>query len=233
MLLLHLTTIFAALTIRAAAVAVPIPVALQVRSETTCAQACGSASEWCSQGARDKLLAYPGCLGNSGHKFVFLGGEISARYENTHCVATFVTAKNNNVLVDCLTLEDKLNTVINRCFVDRDSGSGYDYLPISPQFWYFGINTCDGGRLAVEAVSPGGNPAVEVGVALRVGEARGLEKIPEEDEERQVIDFLLERQDGVKGTDVFNLPYSGGAARTLCQLGEKEPKLREMYGGCL
>ncbi|KAF8053882.1 hypothetical protein BZA05DRAFT_418391 [Tricharina praecox] len=210
--------------------AVRIPATLQARqTQATCEQSCGSSEEWCAQGARDKLLAYASCLNNRGRKFIYRGGLLSVRWGGTFCVAAFVTAENNNVMVECALLEDKLNNVINKCFVDRDSGSGNDYLPASLRFWYFGINTCDGRRMAVGAEM---EPVVEAALSLGNNEANGLQTMSEDDEERGVIDFLLEKQEGVNGTDVFNLPYSRGAWRTVCQLGEKEPKLREMYGGC-
>jgi len=228
--LLRFATTLAVVILHVSAAAV---VALRPRAaEVTCEAACGSTDEWCAQGARDKLLAYASCLNNRGRKFVFRGGLLSARWKDTYCVAAFVTAEKHDVLVECALLEDKFSNIINRCFVDRDSGRGSDYLPMNPVFWYFGINTCDGRRLAASAADARPDPVVAAAEDLRVDESRGFHPVAEDDEERQIIDFLLGRPTGVTGADVFNFPYSGAPARSVCQMAARKPRLRELYGGC-
>lgn len=227
-----------ALSLLAFSAASPTPDDPTSDQDATCLRACGGnggRQEWCAAGARDALLRSLGCFSKankfmSSASFVYHGGLLERRYRDSNCYSRFNSAPNNAIMVDCSAVRKKLSSVINACFVGRDDGAGSDYLPASPEFLYFAITTCPGRwkRSTYDQVD-------------------GKKTMSADAELRQVIDFLLNEEEGGQGEErkkkderlmalmekkkdkVISFPYSGRDCMTLAELAEIEPRLKAKY----
>jgi hypothetical protein len=155
-------------------------------------------------------MGFTGCQGRGG--YIRFRGPLEARYPGSDCYARL---RGPATPMGCEDTYTSFDSIINKCFIERPSGVG----DRTDQWGFFtAISTC-----------PGRWNKRDTSVYPEVADLVG--SITAEEEEKDIVNDLMDDETGRFTKDTqWHFPYSQAESRTVCQLAEKYPELKEKYG---